>query len=244
MKIGVKLWSTNHNLYDEAISYVKSGKIDFIELLYFPGHTKDIEKLQNIEVLLHGPTSLQGYSFGGDQFDRNKKVLTEIIELSNQLDSKYIIVHPEFGSVKNFIELLQSINNEKFVVENMPKYGVNDEDELIAYRYSDVKKIMDECCVDFCLDLAHASKAALFLKTDYKESLQKFFLLEPKIVHISDGCFGNVIDEHLDLGSGEFDLKFFKSLISNSAVQYLTFEVPKKNGLENDIDNVISMPFP
>ncbi len=243
MKSGIKLWSINDNLYEEAIRLFETGAIDFVELLYVPGQIKNIEKLQKLEVILHGPTSRQGYSFGDDQFARNKKVLFEMIELSNQLNSKYMILHPEFGTVKNFIKLLGLINNEKFMVENMPFYGMNDTKELIAYNYSDIKKIMDECGLGFCLDLAHAAKTAIALHLDYKEFIKMLFLLGPKIAHVSDGRFDNRIDEHLDLGTGDFDMIFFKSLISNSLVEYLTFEVSKKNGLNNDIKNLNSMVF-
>jgi endonuclease IV len=194
-------------------------------------------------ISLSCPTYMQGYSFGDGQFDKNKKVLIEMIELSNQLNSKYIILHPEFGSVKNFIKLLGCINDDRFVVENMPRYGMNDTKELIAYNYSDIKKIIDECGLGFCLDLAHASKTAISLDRDYKAFIQKFFSLDPRIAHVSDGRLTNRIDEHLDLGSGDFDLNFFKSLLSSSRVEYLTFEVPKKNGLNNDIKNLNLMVF-
>ncbi len=164
-----------------------------------------------------------------------------MLELADRLESKYIILHPEFGSIKNFIKLLQSHYDKRFVVENMPRYGVNEEKELIAYTYHDVKKIIDETGVGFCLDLAHASKAAVALNMDYRETILKFLSLYPKIFHISDGHLSNRIDEHMDLGKGDFDLKFFKSVILNSSVEYITFEVPKKNGLENDINNIDTM---
>lgn len=243
MKKGIKLWTTNHDLYDEAICLIKTGKIDYIELLYFPGHTKQIGKLTNIEVLLHGPTSSQGFSFGDGQFNKNKKILDKMLDIAVQLGSNHIILHPELGSIKNFIRLLKSFNDERFVVENMPKYGINEKKELIAYSYHDVKRIINETGVGFCLDLAHASKTAVCLNMDYKDVIKEFLSLDPKISHISDGLLGNKIDEHLDLGKGDFDLIFFKSAISNSTIEYITFEVPKKNGLENDIKNISKMSF-
>jgi endonuclease IV len=109
---------------------------------------------------------------------------------------------------------------------------------LIAHTRDDVKKIMDQCGVGFCLDLAHASKAGLALKKDYKAVVRQFFALGPRVAHISDGCLDNGIDEHLDLGKGELDLNFFVSMIVNSDIEYLTFEVPKRDGLKNDIKNV------
>ena len=62
--------------------------------------------------------------------------------------------------------------------------------------------------------------------------------LNPKIVHICDGNLDTEKDEHLNLGEGDFDLKFIAELIRKNNIEKITFEVPKKDGLSNDLRNI------
>ena len=238
IKRGLKLWTCNHDQYDAAVSLVRTGQVEFVELLYVPGHTTGLEKLSGIEVVLHGPTAQQGYCFGDGRTEQNSAVLFEMINWCDRLRATCMILHPEFGTVSNFIRLLNTMDDHRFVVENMPMYGIDPGKPLIAFTADEIDEILNQTHAGFCLDLAHAVKAALALKTDYKPYVRRFMAFHPVIAHISDGRLDNTVDEHLDLGQGEFDLEFLNTLISKSSVTHLTFEVPKKNGLENDIKNM------
>ena len=91
---------------------------------------------------------------------------------------------------------------------------------------------------DFCLDFTHAIKSAISQNKDYKTIIKDFASLKPKLFHLCDGTLKTEIDEHLNLGEGEFDLKFIKNIIQESKCKKVTFEVPKLNKLDNDIKNI------
>ena len=88
-----------------------------------------------------------------------------------------------------------------------------------------------------CLDFEHAVKAAV----DYKEYVQGFMGLEPKMFHVSDGTLSEEKDEHLGIGEGEYDFGFLMGCIyNNRTMNYLTLETPrtKSNSLDCDLKNL------
>lgn len=91
-----------------------------------------------------------------------------------------------------------------------------------------------------CLDFGHAVKAALSLRANYKKIMKDFLKLKPKVFHISDGTMGNEKDEHLNIGEGEFDCKYFLRCIKNTAPGFVTVETPRvnKNSLQDDVENI------
>ena len=87
----------------------------------------------------------------------------------------------------------------------------------------------------FCLDLNHAAKAAISMNVDYKQFIPKMIELNPVMFHISDGMLNNGLDEHLTIGEGEYDMKFLSDKIG---IQQVTFETPRKSGLNDDLTNL------
>lgn len=240
MKIGLKLWSTNYYWYDEAVRLCKENLFDYIELMYFPGEEKDIQKLSGIPIIIHAPTFMQGVHFSDGRIKKNILSFNQIIRIGNRLNAKAIIIHPDFGTEQNFINFLQKIkplcNYPTIYIENMPALGIHQE-AAIGYVPEQIKKFMEIGNYSFCLDFTHAVKAATSLKKDYKELIKEFLKLRPKMAHISGTDVFSEIDAHLDLNQGSFDLNFIKNSLKESKIEFLTLETPKSEGLKNDIKN-------
>lgn len=244
IRYGAKLWSTNPNLYGDFVRCYKEGKADYLELLYIPGKVEDINILINnkIPVVIHAPNFNQGVFFANDKFGGNTKILLETLELAKKFNTPQVILHPDVGEKENFIKFLEIHKDKKLIIENMPKMAL-DGSICLGYTIKEIKGFLKIGDFDFCLDFGHAIKSAISQGIDYKKFLEKIIKLNPKIVHLCDGKLNNEKDEHLNLGDGDFDLKFIAELIKCNNIEKITFEVPKKDGLSNDIKNVDTFKF-
>jgi len=239
MKYGIKLWSTNNDLYMDVVEFYNKDQFDYLELTYIPNQIEGVEVLieNNIPVLVHAPTFNQGVCFSDEKFEENGRILKDVLEFAESLNSKEVIIHPGVGTQENFINFLKGHQDSRLFIENMPRGGMNST-MCLGHKIDEIRGFLGSGPFSFCLDVAHATKAAISQGLNYKEYIPEFFELKPKILHISDGMLSNGDDEHLNLGEGEIDLVFVKDLIKESSVGKITFEVPKKNGIENDLTNI------
>lgn len=244
MKFGIKLWSINHELYEEAVDLIKRGKADYLELLYVPGAKDKLEflKQNKIPVIIHAPTYHHRVCFSDNNFEKNDKMFKETVKIADYLNAEKIIIHPGKGNGENFARFLRQHQDNRIIIENMPKVAL-DGALCTGYSPSQIRGFLLLGPFSFCLDFSHAIKASLSLKLDYKEYLKKFMKIKALMFHISDGRLSIETDQHLSLGEGNFDLSFIKKLIKeNEAATHksknLTFEVPKGQGLKNDIKNI------
>ena len=244
MKFGIKLWSINHDLYEEAVKIIRERKADYLELLYVPGEKEKLKilKKNKTPIIIHAPTLSQGVCFSDNNFKKKNKIMKETLNVAEYLNASKIIIHPSIGTSENFIRFLKDYQDKRFVIENMPKLGIKNT-QCIGDSPTEIRKFLSQGPFGFCLDFSHAIKAAISHKIDYKDYLKEFMQLNPVMFHLSDGRLSTEIDEHLNLGKGNFDLRFIKGLIKENEQIFkkskeVTFEVPKENGLKNDIKNI------
>lgn len=237
---GLKIWSTEQSLIEEAKRLFDAGKIGFIEIYVIPGSfDKSINQLKNIRVpiVLHAPHSAHNFNPGNKELEEsNIKMFEEVKKFAKELDNPEIIVHPEHEDIKTSISCMKKFNHKKILIENMPKKGIRGE-KCIGHSPEEIK-IYRENGFRFCLDLAHAYKAAKSLNKEPERFIKEMLKLEPYMFHISDGHKDNEIDEHLNLGEGDFDISFLKRCIQESKNKTVTFETPKENGLSQDMKNL------
>ncbi|MDY6894119.1 MAG: hypothetical protein SVO01_01685 [Thermotogota bacterium] len=90
------------------------------------------------------------------------------------------------------------------------------------------------------MDLNHAAKAAVSLKTPYEEFINKFLKLRPRMFHISDGKLKNEKDEHLNIGEEDYDFGFLLKCIDNNPFGLVTLKTPRLDLklFNDDIQNV------
>jgi len=235
MKVGIKLWSTNSDLYEKFIELYKKGSADYLEIKYILGRKEKLNLLRNnnIPVIIHAPNYIDGACFSDGDLKKNKAIFKELADVAEYLNAGGIIIHPEIGTERNFIEFLKNVDNSKIIIENMPQKTICG--MAIGFDHKTLKKFLDAGKCRFCLDFCHAIKSAVLQNLDYRKYIEKLLELKPEMFHICDGHSDSIEDEHLNLGEGDFDLEFLKNKIKNKRV---TLEVPKKEGLYNDLKNI------
>ena len=239
IKFGLKLWSTDSGLIKEAERLIKENVFDYIELMVIPD--SEILPFQKINVpyIIHIAHEGLGLNIADKKKKEfNLKVINQSIEWANKLNAKYLILHPGFEEIEIAKDFLTKINDKRILIENMPKFG-NDNEKMIGFTPEEIKELKKDK-FGFCLDFGHAIKAAASLKRDYKQYIKEFLKLNPQVFHISDGMLNKEHDVHLDIGRGEYDLKFLANCIKENKSKYLTLETPKDNldSCKQDLENL------
>jgi deoxyribonuclease-4 len=198
----------------------------YVELMPIPG--TDIRPFlkAGVPYFIHATTETYGVNIA-DQSKQgfNMEALGVCREWTDKLEAKYLILHPGYGSTNDAAEFLDRMRDERILIENMPKIGINNE-KMVGYTLEQVSKLMNNR-LGLCLDFGHAIKAATSLKKDYKESIREFLKLKPRMFHVSDGKLKDEKDDHLQIGEGEYDFDFLISCIKENESKYVTLETPR-----------------
>ncbi|MEA3229845.1 MAG: TIM barrel protein [archaeon] len=138
--------------------------------------------------------------------------------------------------------MLHEIADDRLLIENVPKVGLNDE-PMIGYSPAQIEELIGGGDSGLCLDLNHAAKAAVSLGVDYREYVQGFSVFDPTMFHISDGKLDTEKDEHLPIGKGDYDFNYLLHCVLSSASGLVTVETPRmhKGSLGEDIQNVLTL---
>jgi deoxyribonuclease IV len=252
LKIGLKLWSTNRHYIRQALDLYNQGRFSYIELFVEP-HSEDFLnewKSLRIPFVLHAPTSYTGLNFSDSRFfETNVSLVSAVAMYSCVLNPNYVIFHP--GILGTIEETIRQINSMKRrfpqvfnvgLIENKPKVGLKDE-RCIGYAPPQIKRLMNDTGMGFCLDFGHAICAAAAERCFWKEYIDSFIELYPQLFHLSDGHVSSVKDEHLHLKEGDFDIPWIVSRIPEDGM--VSLETRKDslkdlNDFRNDIDKLVS----
>jgi len=241
---GIKLYSINTNLFEAVNALSKKGSVGYLELYTVPGSFKNVrEDLKKLElpVVIHAPHSTYGFNIADPALKKdNLAKLSETFKFADELDAKYVILHAGFGgNIKNAVSFLKDVEDERIIIENMPKIALTGE-TCIGYTAEGILELLNVGDYGICLDFGHACKAATSLKQDPNQLIEDFLTLKPKLFHLSDGSLHNEKDEHMALGEGDFDLKYFKRCIGKNLSKKVTLETPRinQNSFEESIKNL------
>jgi deoxyribonuclease-4 len=238
MNFGLKLWSTNADVIDKASALVNNDIFQYIELTPIPNTEIAPFLKHDIPYVIHITTERHGLNIADKcKWDLNIQVIDECIAWADKLGAQYLVLHPGFGDIDNALEFLEIIEDDRILIENMPKIGLSDE-QMVGYSPKQIESLMGSK-FGFCLDLNHAAKAAVSLGLDYKDYILEFMELNPCYFHIADGRLDYEKDEHLAIGEGEYDFEFLTSLFYFKN-NMLTMETPRGNinSFSEDLTNV------
>ena len=239
MKFGLKLWSINTALIDQAVYLVDEKVFDYIELMVMPD--SEIKPfLIDVPYIIHIPHHRFGVNIGEATIkEYNLQKINESITWADELNARYLILHAGHGSMEHATALLHKLSDSRLLIENMPKVGLDGE-PMIGYSPAQIEELIRDSDMGLCLDFGHAAKAAVSLGVDYKEYVQGFMKLEPMMFHVSDGTLIEEKDEHLNIGEGEYDFRYFLQCVDNNPFGFVTIETPRLNqkSLDEDIKNV------
>ncbi|MDW7726678.1 MAG: TIM barrel protein [Candidatus Methanoperedens sp.] len=238
MKFGLKLWSINTNLIDQAVHLIDEKIFDYVELFVIPN--SEIKPfLIDVPYIIHIPHEKFGVNIGTPSAkERTLQKINESIAWADQLNAKYLILHAGHGSMQHATDLLRNLSDSRLLIENMPKVGLENE-AMIGYSPAQIEELIGDSCMGLCLDFGHAVKAAVSLGVDYKEYVQGFMGLEPRVFHVSDGRLGEEKDEHLRIGEGEYDIGFLMRCVERNNSVLVTFETPRiRQSLDEDMEEL------
>jgi len=241
LKFGIKLGSNQTHLLQEVDSLIKNKVFSYVEILLNP-NSLTIQPFQEYEVpyVIHVPHENFGVNIGEEsRKEYTFEMIEESIRWADALDASIIILHAGTGSAKAAQLALSQIRDKRVILENMTVKGIFGED-CLGYSAESISELMSIGGFGLCLDLGHAIKASISLERNYRELIQEFVELEPKIFHISDGALDKETDEHLNIGEGVYDFRFIKDIIVKSSTRNITLETPRcnKNSLADDIRNL------
>jgi deoxyribonuclease-4 len=239
MKFGLKLWSANPSILDQAVRLIDEKIFDYIELFVIPD-TQISPFIIDIPYIIHIPHEKFGVNIGErSKKEYNIQMINESITWADKLDAKYLILHAGYGSMKHATDVLREVTDDRLLIENMPKVGLNDE-PMIGYSPAQIEELIRDDSRGLCLDLNHAAKAAVGLGVDYREYVKEFLRFEPKMFHISDGKLDSEKDDHLHIGEGDYDFEFLMSCVKKNEFKYVTLETPRTdlNSLDEDLKNL------
>lgn len=239
IKFGLKLWSSNIDLIEQAAQLIDEKIFDYLELLVIPG-TRISQFTIDVPYIIHIPHHKFGVNIGeASKKEYNMEKINEAITWADRLDAKYLIIHAGHGYMKDARDVLHEIADNRLLIENMPKVGLNDE-KMIGYSPEQIEELLGENSAGVCLDFGHAVKAAISIGIDYKKYVKKFLMFEPKVFHVSDGRLNFEKDEHLNIGEGEYDFGYFSECVGTNPSKFITLETPrfKQKSLTEDIKNV------
>jgi endonuclease IV len=236
-KIGLKVYSTNNRYIKPAQSLFQKGIFDYIEIFLSAG--KSLESIGHwistgIPLAFHAPHSLGGFnpSLPGAR-NSNEIIFKEIAEICKIYEPLYLVFHSGTnGSVEEVIHQFKYFFSKfpdmhrNVIIENKPKVGMNNM-RCIGSTPEEIQQIQMNLNINFCLDFGHAFSAASTLGLDRYLFVNSFAALNPVAYHISDGHTETEIDEHLNLGDGNYDIPWIISRIPEKA--YVALETHKSS---------------
>lgn len=239
IEIGLKLWSSNTGTYLEQAKQLYEQKIiDYVELYVVPGSTKSISVWQNSKFpyVIHCAHSMHKFNLSfQDSMAHNRLLFDEAIQYFKALGAHAIIVHPGvLGTVETTTAQLNmlldehDLHGELVFVENKPAITLTGS-KTVGSSPVEIKRILDECNVGFVLDVTHAIKYAIKTQVEWTTVLRDFMAFSPQMLHVSDGHMDEPHDEHLHIGSADFD---FEEIFRICKTERVSIET-KKDSTEN-----------
>lgn len=244
-KLGLKLWSINENYLVPARELFERGVYDYIELYSVPGSFEKYRalwKTLKIPFIIHAPHFDGGLNFAiREKEASNLALATEAQKWADTLNAAYIIFHPGIGGdIKETARQINMVNDMRILVENKP-YNIRLGPEVFCNGYNpkEIKYVLDNTGAGFCFDVGHCFCAANSMGANKWKYMEEFLSFKPEIIHVSDGNFDAKLDEHRNLGMGNYDFKkIFSALPSSTPLSIETEKKSKINLKDYECDAV------
>lgn len=224
MKIGVKTFD------DEEFLKHFENKVDFFEIMAMQKNDYSFLRNFSLPIVIHAEHQYFGVNPADiSKKEENLKSINFARKLADMTNAKKIIVHPgvvEKGnknhSIKNSINLFNEINDERILIENLPRIQGPNEISLCS-NPNKIKKLMKKTNAKFCFDINHHLKCLKKFNGKYN-FIKKYIKLNPAHYHIGGQ---KIVEkkEHICLENSELDLKKILSYYPDNAEITLETEV-------------------
>ncbi|MDD5564735.1 MAG: TIM barrel protein [Thermoanaerobaculaceae bacterium] len=232
IKLGLKIFSTDTRRIEAVKKCLRQGLFDYVELYAYPDTfdgTIDAWRSIKTDFIIHAAHFSEGMNLAiGRLAVSNSKLFNEAARFADCLNSVAIILHPgTSGSVGQTIRQIRSFNDARIVVENKPFINLAGK-KCVGASCEEIADIMIATGCGFCLDIGHAIKYSYSKSRDMWDTLDNFFGLRPKIIHLTDGTGDTGFDDHLSFGDGNFPMsRIFKRIKKYRTRAIVTIETPK-----------------
>lgn len=236
VKFGLKLWSSNGDVLNNASELIAPGLFHYIELTPVPGTEMAPFKELAIPYIVHATTERWGFNIGDPSIKKNNlAMLNNSQKWADALNSPFLIMHPGFGSPSEAIYFMEELEDTRILIENMPFKGLNGE-VMNGSSPEDFQSYPEK--LGLCLDINHAVKSAGGHSVPVDEHLKAYAAFRPPVCHIADGHASTAHDEHLHIGDGDYDLRRLLKYLADDV--YLTLETPRTS-FEDDVQNLVAV---
>jgi len=231
LKLGLKLWSTNLELINDAKKLYETGLYQYIELFAVPGsYEETIAKWAGCKMpfVIHAAHYMTGMDLSDHaKLDSNQILIDEAIKFADALSVSKIIFHPGVkGTLKETARQLLSIGDDRLLIENVPLSSIDGKFTLLGSTPEEIHILLTSVPrLGFCLDVVHASCSANSHNQPIQSTIDQFLYLKPQLFHLADNKLDTVIDEHLPFGTGSLPLKQIIGKLSGD--QMITLESTK-----------------
>lgn len=239
MKFGLKLWSINECLIKKAETLIIEDVFQYVELTPIPNTDLKPFLSYDIPYVIHITTESHGLNVADvKKRDSNLGIINDCIQWADKLNAVHMVLHPGYGSIDDSIEFLELMEDDRILIENMPKVGLNGEC-MVGYSPNEIE-MLTGLKFGFCLDFGHAIKAAKSQQKEYIPYIKSFLKLKPEMFHICDGMLNEEKDKHMSIGDGEYDFDFLLRCVLDNKSRYVTMETPRKDlsSLDEDLVNI------
>jgi endonuclease IV len=248
IKLGLKLWSNNADYQRAARELYNKKTFQYIELLVKPGTLDFLPQWKNtgIPFALHAPHTYAGMNLARKSArGTNRMAMKDLDKYTQALGALYVVFHGGLdGEIGETIDQLNSFSKEfpcvfkNALIENKPNIGLKGE-KCVGSSVEEIRDIMRNTGMGFCLDFGHAMCHAAFLKKDAGKTIEDFIALSPKAFHLSDGLKASIQDQHLHFGKGDYELAEMIGHVPDKAYVLIETDKEPKDGLGDFAGDVL-----
>jgi len=217
IQLGLKVWSTNLELIEEATRLHREGELDYVEVFCVPDSPAEVSKAwadAQLPYIIHAPHSMVGLNFSlPEMAARNAELACQCYRMADRLQAGVVIFHPGVrGNLDETIRQAKAVRDPRMIFENKPREGL-DGSICVGSSVEEIARLTEALGLGFCLDFGHAVAASNSWKADLRSFLEGFTKLGPAMYHLTDGDINGRLDRHDAYGSGSFPLGYFLSLV-------------------------------
>lgn len=200
--------------------------------------------LPKFEVYVHATFMISLTTARQDVLAMSKRTLLKELELADEIDAKYLVVHPGSSKdhkktandplgttegIKTMAELLNQIADKKFktklLLENTA-YGKSNVGSNLQDFVLLKSLLQNPTQIGYCLDLAHAFAYGYQIQPldSFLSLLNSTMGLENiALIHLNDSAtkLASRIDQHKAPGEGYIGLKAMREFVKSSAMHYI-----------------------
>lgn len=234
-RFGLKLGLHEKEFAVVAETLSREKRFDFLEL-YVPRDAKPeyaaLWRWYDGVLVLHAPHAMGGFNFARREMAAdNIKTLETLDALREAMNPAMAVFHPGLdGDAEEMFRQVAALRRERpelhriMILENKPRLGLNGE-HCLGSSPTEMREILAAAECGFCLDIRHALAYAAWAGLEWRNVLNDFAELAPRLWHAADGDIHGVIDSHGHIGDGTVPWEEISGLWSKESL--VTIECAK-----------------